>query len=178
MVQRPIEVERKWLVQDLPALSGHEGKEIIQGYVAISADGTEVRLRQTGGKFFQTVKSEGGLVRGEIEVELSKDQFQGLWQATAGRRLEKTRYALQWAGKKVEVDVYQGSLVGLIVAEVEFTSASESARFAPPPWFGTEVTEDEHYKNVNLALHGRPNHTSSPRGPNAASPGKSRLERR
>jgi adenylate cyclase len=42
------------------------------------------------------------------------------------------------------------------VAEVEFSSASESRRFAPPPWFGAEVTEDEHYKNANLALHGRP----------------------
>lgn len=171
MAQRPIEVERKWLVQDLAALSGHEGKEVIQGYLAISADGTEVRLRHTGGKFFQTVKSGGGLVRAEIEVELSKDQFKVLWQATAGRRLEKTRYALQWAGKKVEVDVYQGSLAGLIVAEVEFISASESARFASPAWFGTEVTEDERYKNVNLALHGRPCHTLSQRGPNAACPG-------
>ncbi len=159
MDQRPVEVERKWLVQDLPEVSGREAKEVIQGYIAIASDGTEVRLRQAGGKYFQTVKSEGGLVRGEIEIELSKDQFETLWLATAGRRLEKTRYEFHWAGKKVEVDVYQGSLAGLIVAEVEFPSISESTRFAPPPWFGTEVTEDEHYRNVHLALHGRPSHT-------------------
>jgi adenylate cyclase len=42
------------------------------------------------------------------------------------------------------------------VAEVEFPSDEEAAQFVPPPWFGLEVTEDEHYKNVNLALHGRP----------------------
>jgi adenylate cyclase len=159
MPQSPVEVERKWLVQDLPDVPEHKGKKVIQGYIAIATDGTEVRLRQTDGKFFETVKSEGGLVRAEIEVELSKEQFEALWGTTAGRRLEKTRYTLQWAGKKVEIDVYQGSLAGLIVAEVEFSSASESARFAPPPWFGTEVTEDKHYKNVNLALHGRPQHT-------------------
>jgi adenylate cyclase len=156
MDQHPIEVERKWLVQDLPNLSGCEGKEVIQGYIAIAADGTEVRLRQTDGTCFQTVKSEGGLVRDEIEVELSHEQFETLWPATAGRRLEKTRYTLRWADKKVEVDVYHSSLAGLIVAEVEFPSASESRWFAPPPWFGAEVTEDEHYKNANLALHGRP----------------------
>jgi adenylate cyclase len=105
------------------------------------------------------VKSEGGLVRDEIEIELTKDQFEALWGATAGRRLKKTRYTLPWEGKKVEIDVYHDSLAGLIIAEVEFMSANASAQFAPPPWLGAEVTEDKHYKNVNLALHGRPSHT-------------------
>jgi adenylate cyclase len=159
MRQSPVEVERKWLVQELPELSGHEGRDVIQGYIAITADGTEVRLRQTDGKFFLTVKSGGELVRSEIEIELSKDQSETLWQTTAGRRLQKTRYALHWAGKQVEVDIYQGSLAGLVVAEVEFTSARDSGRFTPPPWFGAEVTEDEHYKNAQLALHGKPHHT-------------------
>ena len=59
MHQRPVEIERKWLVQDLPDLSRHEGKDVIQGYIAVAADGTEVRLRQTDGKFFETVKSGG-----------------------------------------------------------------------------------------------------------------------
>jgi adenylate cyclase len=156
MTQSPVEVERKWLVRNLPDLSAHQGQGIIQGYIAVSTDGTEVRLRQADDKFFQTVKSKGGLVRDEIEVELSPEQFEALWQATAGRRLEKTRYRLPWAGKNVEVDVYRGALTGLVVAEVEFSSADESARFTPPPWFGSEVTENEHYKNVNLALHGSP----------------------
>ena len=158
MQQSPVEVERKWLVQDLPDLSGHESKEVIQGYIAIAADGTEVRLRQTDGKFFQTMKSEGGLVRDEIEIELTQEQFKALWSATAGRRLKKTRYSWHWQGRTVEIDVYHGALAGLIVAEVEFPSALASAQFAPPPWFGREVTEDKHYKNVTLALHGRSPH--------------------
>jgi len=156
MPQSSVEVERKWLVEDLPALAKHEGKDVIQGYIAIAADGTEVRLRQTDGKFFQTVKSAGGLVRDEIEIDLMQDQFEALWRATAGRRLKKTRYTWHWEKKKVEIDVYHDSLAGLMVAEVEFTSASESARFVPPPWFGPEVTEDKRYKNVTLAMHGRP----------------------
>jgi adenylate cyclase len=156
MAQPPVEVERKWLVHTPPDLPAHQGKNVIQGYIAVAEDGTEVRLRQIGEQFFQTVKSEGGLVRGEIEVELSKQQFDVLWPATAGRRLEKTRYSVPWAGKTVEVDVYHGSLVGLVVAEVEFTSVSESAQFTPPPWVESEVTEDDTYKNVHLALYGRP----------------------
>jgi adenylate cyclase len=159
MSQRPLEIERKWLLQDLPDLSRYEGKPVIQGYIAVAADGTEVRLRQTDGQCFETVKSAGGLVREEIEVELSQDQCEALWEATAGRRLNKTRYTLDWEGKNVEIDVYHGALAGLMVAEVEFPSASASAHFTPPAWFGTEVTEDERYKNVNLALRGRPRQT-------------------
>ena len=64
MPQSSIEVERKWLVRDSPDLSNHEGKEVRPGDIAIAADGTEVTLRQIDGKFFQTIKREGGLVRG------------------------------------------------------------------------------------------------------------------
>jgi adenylate cyclase len=156
MARPPVEVERKWLVNAPPDLAAYEGRRVLQGYIAVSEDGTEVRLRQIGEKFFQTVKSEGGLVRDETEVELSTQQFADLWPTTAGRRLEKTRYSIRWAGKTVEVDVYHGSLSGLVVAEVEFTSAGESAQFAPPPWFSNEVTDNAAYKNVNLALHGKP----------------------
>jgi adenylate cyclase len=156
MAEHPVEVERKWLVHIPPDLPADQGKHVIQGYIAVSDEGTEVRLRQIGGQFFQTVKSEGGLIRDEIEVELSKQQFETLWPVTAGRRLEKTRYPMPWGGRQVEVDVYHGSLAGLVVAEVEFTSARDSTQFNAPPWFGGEVTEDEAYKNVNLALHGKP----------------------
>jgi CYTH domain-containing protein len=99
------------------------------------------------------------LVREEIEVKLSQGQFDALWPATEGKRLTKTRYTVEWKGQKVEIDVYQGCLSGLCVVEVEFPSASASASFTPPAWFGAELTEDERYKNVSLALHGKPPQT-------------------
>lgn len=150
------EVERKWLVTELPDLSGLKGKEVIQGYIAVTSDGTEVRVRQKGDKYFQTIKSDGGLVRGEIEIELTKEQYDDLWQATAGRRLEKTRYEIGLDGARIELDVYKGALTGLIVAEVEFPSVLDSKKFLPPTWLGEEVTEDKRYKNKNLALNGLP----------------------
>ena len=150
------EVERKWLVPELPDLTEVKGKEVIQGYIAVTSDGTEVRVRQKGEKYFQTIKSDGGLVRAEIEIELTKTQYDDLWQATAGRRLEKTRYEIWIDGAKIELDVYKGDLTGLIVAEVEFTSVRDSETFSRPSWFGPEVTEDKRYKNKNLALEGAP----------------------
>ena len=79
-----------------------------------------VVMRQIGEPCFHTVKSAGGLVRGELEVELTPPQCEALWPATAGRRLAKTRYRVPWAGTHIEIDVSSGSLAGLVVAEVEF----------------------------------------------------------
>ncbi len=106
------EIERKWLMHDLPVLGELRPEQIIQGYLAISSDGTEVRIRRKGDKCFETVKSQGGLTRDEIEVELSQDQFRLLWPATEGRRLEKTRYALHWNGHQLELDVIRMGLPG------------------------------------------------------------------
>lgn len=156
MAAQTQEIERKWLVRDLPRLGELKREQIIQGYLATSSDGTEVRIRRKGDKCVETVKSQGGLTRDEIEVEISQDQFRTLWPATEGQRLEKARYALEWNGYQPELDVYQGSLAELVVAELEFESAEESKRFSPPAWFGEEVTEDQRYKNSSLALNGRP----------------------
>lgn len=150
------EIERKWLLHNLPELEGAPREELVQGYVAIAADGTEVRIRQKGDRYFQTIKTQGGLVRSEFEIELSQAQYARLWPATEGRRIEKTRYKLGHGDATVEIDVYKGELSGLLIAEVEFPSTEASTLFAPPPWFGPEVTEDQGYKNKNLATKGLP----------------------
>jgi CYTH domain-containing protein len=48
-----------------------------------------------------------------------------------------------------------------MLVEVEFASVEDSARFSPPEWFGPEVTEDERYKNRQLAVHGLPGKPSA-----------------
>ena len=154
MAKQTQEIERKWLVHDLPGLKDLNCEQIIQGYLSISPHG-EIRIRRKGDECFETIKSQGGLTRNELEVEISQDQFRALWPATEGRRLEKRRYAVPENGYLVELDVYQGLLEGLVVAEIEFESTEESRRFVPPTWFGDEVTDDQQYKNSSLALHGK-----------------------
>jgi CYTH domain-containing protein len=156
MVRHTQEIERKWLVRDLPEVGKLKCEQIIQGYLAISSDGTEVRIRRKGEKHFETVKTQGDLTRDELEIEISPEQFSLLWPATKGRRLEKTRYTLPWNSYQLELDVYQRDLDGLIIAELEFDSTDESKRFCQPGWLGEEVTDDKRYKNSSLALHGRP----------------------
>ena len=152
-----IEIERKYLVTGIPTDEMPQtGTFIEQGYMAVSADGTEIRLRRKGDRFFQTVKKGRGLVRTEVEIELTEEQFTVLWPMTDGERVSKHRYEVPVAGHVCELDVFGGSLAGLVLVEVEFPSIEESRRFAPPDWFAEEVTEDERYKNKHLARHGKP----------------------
>jgi CYTH domain-containing protein len=153
-----VEVERKFLVPALPDLSGFESSEIEQGYLALPDEkgGAEVRLRSRGNELTLTVKSAGGEVRDEEELELDRDEFDRLWKLTEGRRLAKRRYVIPHDGLELELDVYAGALEGLLVAEVEFEDEDAAGEFEPPAWFGDEVTGKEHYKNESLATRGLP----------------------
>ena len=153
-----MEIERKFLVGDAPAeLAGHPCSEIRQGYLAIDADGTEVRVRSRDGSAVLTVKQGAGRSRAEEELELGGGQFERLWPLTAGRRIEKRRYVVPTTGAlTIEVDVYAGELEGLVIAEVEFPDDRAADAFEPPAWFGREVTDDARFKNQSLAREGGP----------------------
>lgn len=152
----PIEIERKFCVQEMPNLTAHPGVAIAQGYLSVDAAGIEIRIRRKGGQYYQTVKTGMGIKRIEVELALTRVQFDILWPLTAGKRIKKVRYELIEGKWTIELDVYRGRLKGLVIAEVEFESVVESARFVPPPWFGREVTDDARYKNANLAQRGLP----------------------
>jgi CYTH domain-containing protein len=150
-----VEVERKFLVPDTPDLYETESDEIEQGYLAIGADG-EVRLRRKGEKLVLTAKRGAGISRDEAEVELDPEVFERLWPLTEGRRLHKRRHVIPHGDRIVELDVYEGDLEGLVVAEIEFDSEDDAGRFEPPDWIGEEVTGDERYLNETLATRGAP----------------------
>jgi len=152
-----VEIERKFLCPGRPAeFADAPSERIDQGYVAISDDGVEVRVRRAGARTLLTVKQGGGLRRLEEELDIPEATFEALWPITEDRRVEKERFRLERDGRTIELDVYAGDLDGLVVAEVEFESEQESADFHPPAWLGREVTGDERYANRRLAVHGIP----------------------
>ena len=151
----PMEVERKFVVTEAPALDGAESADIEQGYLAIGSEG-EVRVRRMGEKLLLTAKRGSGLSRQEAEVEIDRASFDVLWSLTEGRRLEKRRHVLPYGELRIELDVYGGDLEGLTVAEIEFPSEEEAKAFDPPDWLGEEVTGDHRYMNETLATAGVP----------------------
>jgi len=153
----PREIEVKYLVRDLPGdLGQYRNEKIRQGYIVAESGENVVRIRQKGKKYFLTVKGEGNFSREETEISLSSSQFEALWPVTHGKRLEKTRYYIEYGGFVIELDVFEGVLEGLIVAEVEFESEEDAKSFFPPVWFGREVTWDSRYQNSKLVLNGKP----------------------
>jgi adenylate cyclase len=151
-----VEIERKFLVDRLPE-GLDAGERIEQGYLAIAPDGVEVRIRRRGDASTLTVKSGPGEVRTEEEFAIDARRFAALWPLTEGRRITKTRHRVDLgSGLTAEVDVYDGELVGLRVAEVEFPSREASAAFDPPAWLARELTTDARYANQALAVDGAP----------------------
>ena len=163
------ECERKFIVDLLPsaeslgvALGG--GAHLRQGYLA-EDNGVVLRVRiiadrQSGqdgaSSAVITVKAGGGLSRTEVEVAIPVVEAEELWPHTAGRRLEKVRHRVPLGAHVAELDVYEGTLAGLLTVEVEFASEADAHLFVPPKWFGREVTDQPQWSNAALARSGVP----------------------
>ena len=146
------EIERKFLLKELPeGLTSYPHNRIEQGYLALESGGVQVRLRKKGAVCSLTYKRGDGHVREEREIELSAEQFETLWPATAHRRLSKIRYDVPFGERTIEIDVYTGRHDGVVVAEVEFPDEETCREFVPPDWIGREVTGDERYSNIRMA---------------------------
>ena len=145
-----MEIERKFLVKELPDLTGVKYSEIKQGYFSVTP---EKRVRQKDDKYYITEKGEGDLVRHEREWEIDKSEAAELFALSKTYIIEKKRYYLPIGKHTVELDIYEGRHEGLVVAEVEFESEDEALAFVPPAWFGKDITADKSYKNMVLALN-------------------------
>ena len=153
-----MEIERKFLLgTPPPELADAPAHVIEQGYLALTPEGVEVRVRRKDGRPFLTVKHGAGLARTEVELPLPGDGWEALWPLTAGRRLRKTRRELPGpGGLTLEVDLYEEALAGLQVVEVEFPDEAAAGRFRPLAWFGREITGDAEFRNETLTRLGLP----------------------
>lgn len=146
-----LEIERKFRLEALPdGFDSRDGERIEQGYLALDPQ-VEVRVRRRAGVSSLTVKRGRGKVREEVELPLTNDQFESLWQLTKGRRVAKTRCLVPGEHGLYEVDIFEGPLAGLLIVEIEFDSPEASERFRAPAWLGAEVTGDQRFENRSLA---------------------------
>jgi adenylate cyclase len=144
------EIERKFLVKqnDLIFLKSVVGKKIKQAYVQNEQDRT-VRIRTKGGKAYLTIKiGEDSLSRDEFEYQIPVQDAISMMEILKLKVLSKTRYEIKYEEHLWEVDVFEGKLDGLIIAEIELKSEDEF--FNKPNWIGQEVTDDPSYLNAKL----------------------------
>lgn len=149
------EIERKFLLPAMPPnWEQLEREPIAQGYIGFTDEGVEIRVRQRGARYYQTLKQGASRVRRELELEISAAQFEQLWAWTEGKRLRKTRFYMPFGESRLEIDRYEEGLEGLLVVEVEFNSEAAAQEFEVPEWFGREITEEANFRNRALAMRG------------------------
>ena len=146
------EIERKFLVKGDAWKSLAKATRYRQGYLNSVKERT-VRVRTVGDKGFLTVKGiTTGASRAEYEYPIPASDAEALLNDLCEKPLiEKNRYKIKDGNLTWEVDEFFGENQGLIVAEVELESESQS--FEKPGWVGEEVTGDPRYFNANLIKH-------------------------
>lgn len=143
------ELERRWRVHGLtlPEQLVEKVRHIEQGYLEVPSPLQSARIRIVDGKVaVGTVKTGTGMERDEIE-DFIPMVLARAFMGTCAHRVEKTRYDVNgW-----EVDVFGGSLKGIVIAEFENTDREQVLRAVPPSWMGevTEVTDS--VTNLHLA---------------------------
>lgn len=149
------EIERKFLVANEGWRHTMPGSEAFRQFYLDRREGFSVRVRiidETTA--FLTMKTGRGMARGEYEYPIPLADAAELETARLGKIVAKRRFRIAHGRHTIEVDVYEGGLAPLVVAEIELQSETDA--FALPEWFGREITDDPAYSNAALAAHGLP----------------------
>lgn len=164
MMRTELEIERKYLIRmpDAAFLAGLPGCviwDVEQTYLNRGADGSSRRIRriEVGGtvKYIFTRKRRvDEMSCEETEGEISAEEYAQLAeQADPERRpVVKRRFRIPYAGQLLEVDIYR---FWSDRATLEIELKDENQQVVLPEWLDVirEVTGEDAYKNLNLALH-------------------------
>ena len=154
------EIERKFLVKDRSFVEQASAvHQIAQGYLCREPERT-IRVRIRDERAFLTIKSnigQQGITRFEWEKEIDPKDARELLSICQPEIIEKKRYIVKANGewreargeRKWEVDVFEGRLKGVVIAEIEL--GSEEEPFERPDWLGEEVTQQKEYTNSILS---------------------------
>ena len=146
-----VEWERRFLLEHFPPdATVTQVRRIIDRYV----EGTSLRLRRqfdaegnTVLKLSQKLRSEAsGARQGLITTMYLKEDEFALLSTLPARILTKTRHSIPPFG----VDVFEGELQGLIMAEAEFNSAAEASELKLQPFIACEVSDDVRFAGGSL----------------------------
>jgi len=144
-----MEIERKFLLKELPEnLESYPVRHLEQGYLCTAP---VVRIRRDNDKYELTYKGKGCMVREEHNLPLTKEAYEHLREKIDGRLIVKKRYMIPFEKYTIELDVFEGDLAPLALAEVEFVTEEEAKAFTPPDWFAEDVTFSKLYHNSFLS---------------------------
>jgi adenylate cyclase len=134
-----MEIERKFLVKELPDLSDIKPVRYERYY--LNKDGQSVeRIQKKGDRYeFETKKTISPLEHEKQKRYISQDEFEQLREGKEADGIVRDGYMLS-ANPEVSIKIYHGRFEGLVRAEVEFSSKEEAGVYVPENWMGTEIT--------------------------------------
>jgi CYTH domain-containing protein len=146
----PLEIERKFLVDNDGWKNSITRSIGIRDGLIASNNGHKARVRISDDKATITLKSRRrGPTRTEFEYAIPRSDAEEMLRTMCdGHVLDKVRHFVSHAGATWYVDVYEGILNGVVLAEIELESADQKLEL--PDWVGKEVTGDPSYRKVNL----------------------------
>ena len=146
------EIERKFLVMNSDWRKHVEAEISIRQFYLAAGPRRSVRIRiSIGSQAMLTLKFSGdGPGRDEFEYPVPLAEAEEMQAFALGRVIEKSRHHVRFGGYLYEIDVFAGSLAGLVIAELETPDFVSTNNL--PAWLGVEVTDDARYYNARLAL--------------------------
>ena len=151
-----MEIERKFLINEMPNLSEYESKKLVQGYLNTHPT---VRVRKEDDEYYLTYKgkAQNMIAREEYNLPLTKEAFEHLLPKCDGNIISKTRYLIpigknaEGSNLTAELDVFDPPFAPLSFAEVEFPTIEEANSFVKPKWLGEDVTDRKEYYNSYMS---------------------------
>lgn len=151
-----VERERRFLVDPLkrPSLEGCWSILIEDLYITDS----RIRLRRmtdsVSGRVVLKLSKKydvpDPLARPLVTTYLSAEEY-ALFAALPGHWLRKRRHAVSSSSGAFGIDLFEGLLEGLELAEIEETDAAALAAVSTPEWAVSEVTHDPVFQGGGLA---------------------------
>ena len=152
-----VERERRYLLRELPP-----GLELRAPHAQITDNyvtGTRLRLRKVRAPETNewTLKLTQKHAPGAPDfsrtlitnIYLSPYEYEVL-SVFEGNELRKNRYPYEHEGRLYAVDIFLGSLRGLVTAETDFDADEEMDAFPAPPFAHADVSRDELFTGARL----------------------------
>ena len=156
-------IEKKYLlkdsVQNLIAGKSLKKKSIAQFYTKIELC-KEIRYKRENNKTYKTIRT-GSAIRKDIShKKIDHKNYLKAKKDKIGKVLKKNRYYIKNSDFNCTVDAYKKHLKGLYILEITFDTPDKASSYTLPevlkPFIKKDVSENNRYRNKNLARLGNP----------------------
>lgn len=157
------EIERKFTIKYLPkeikTIKKITQKHIFKDMICSIRVRESIDLFTKEKIYTHTIKARGENDKkfsvNELERNIQEEEYQKLRPFRGSRTIKKYRCIIPLENNlNAEVDVFDGWMKGLVIAEVEFKSVKQAENFKLPKWFEKAVPHKE-YSNRMLSTKTR-----------------------